>query len=87
MNINFYNQWPDLFRDCNWYDFTFVRAYVEMSDMYKQYHRRWEIGLSLLGLCVDIDFYTSRPQNTEPGAVEIVKEARRQNFENKEQDK
>lgn len=54
--VSFHEQWSSLFgRGYNWYDFTFVRVYVE----YAPYSDRWEVEVVLLGLGVNIQYVYS----------------------------
>jgi hypothetical protein len=46
--FDFREQWSQLVRRCNWYEFTII----EISGEFAPYTGRWEFNLALLGLCV-----------------------------------
>ena len=53
--FDFYNQWPDLFRKMNWYDFTIIKIEGE----YAGYSDSIETRLGLLGFTLMITYSRS----------------------------
>lgn len=53
--FDFYNQWPDLFRKANWYDFSIIKIEGE----YAGYSDSIEVCFGLLGFALIITYRRS----------------------------
>ena len=56
-----WQDWSDLFGECNWYNFTFIRVEYEVSP----YTQRHKLNLALLGLCCRITYVWGDEFNRE----------------------
>jgi hypothetical protein len=59
--VDWYNQWPGLFSDSNWYDFTVVH----LTGEYAPYKSCVEVQIGLLGFCVTITYVYRPPLGEE----------------------
>lgn len=49
-HVDFYNQWPDLFRKCGWYDFTVLN----ISGEWTRNESHVEVTIGLMGISMTV---------------------------------
>jgi hypothetical protein len=78
---SFRQQWTDLFRRCNWYDFTVIQLQVE----YSPYSDRWELDAGLLGVTMNLQYVYADRFNAEMRERIAACEATKLSFETETQ--